>query len=62
MAHAAQERFVAAVAVINSSEQLIARQLARIGERLPQLSREYADLLTTRIRFPGPADEIVVAA
>jgi hypothetical protein len=58
---AAQERLVAAVAVIDSREQLITRQLARIGECAPQLGREYADLIIG-IGFPGPADQIVIGA
>ena len=51
----AQERLVAAVAVIDGMEQLIAGQLARVGEGLLQLGREGADLLIVRFGCPGPA-------
>ena len=54
MPQAAQERLVAAVAVIDGVEQLIAGQLARVGEGLLQLGFECSDLLDRRVRVPGP--------
>ena len=62
MPQAAQERLVAAVAVIDGVEQLIAGQLARVGEGLLQLGFECPDLLVVGFGCPGPADEIVVGA
>jgi hypothetical protein len=62
MPQTAQERLVGAVAVIDGVEQLIAGQLAWIGECLLQLGLKCADLLLVGIGRPGPADEIVVGA
>jgi len=62
MTQAAQERLVAAVAVIDGVEQLIAGQLARVGEGLLQFGLECSDFLVVGFGCPGPADEIVVGA
>jgi hypothetical protein len=51
MPQAAQEGLVATIAVFDGCGQLVAGQLARVGERLPQLSRECVDLLIAGIGF-----------
>src|SRR5713101_216931 len=56
MTQAAQERLVAAVAVIDGVEQLIAGQLARVGEGLLQFGLECSDFLVVGFGCPGPAE------
>src|SRR5579859_583342 len=60
--HPPQKPLVTPVGVVDRLEQLVIGQPSRIGQRLPQLCLEHADLLVVRLGRPCPVDEIRVAA